>query len=144
MDGNEFISLAGRLVAGATGDEAACRSAISRAYYGAFHVARAFLKELGFQPVRNANVHAFVRNYFAESGHREAYLAAAELSYLQAARNSADYQLDDSRVGTREAAMICVERAHCVVSTLDACRSEAIRQTIRQGIAEYQRKLPRA
>ena len=48
MDGTEFIALAGKLVAVPAADEATYRTAISRAYYGAFHVARSFLVELGF------------------------------------------------------------------------------------------------
>jgi uncharacterized protein (UPF0332 family) len=58
MDGNDFIILAGRLAV-MPQDEAAHRTAISRAYYGVFHVARSFLLDLGFRPVGNANVHAF-------------------------------------------------------------------------------------
>ena len=99
MEGSDFIALAGKLAVAAAADEATYRTAISRAYYGAFHIARSFLVELGFQPVGNANVHAFVRHYLAGSGHPEAYLAASELGYLQAARNRADYDLDDSEVG---------------------------------------------
>ena len=39
MDGHEFISLAGKLAASANAGEAAYRTAVSRAYYGAFHAA---------------------------------------------------------------------------------------------------------
>jgi hypothetical protein len=88
MDGNDFIALAGKLAAASAGDEATCRTAISRAY-GAFHVARAFLVELGFSPVGNANVHGYVQHYLNGSGHSEACRAAFLLSHLQSARNTA-------------------------------------------------------
>jgi uncharacterized protein (UPF0332 family) len=97
MDGHAFIALAGKLAA----EEATYRTAVSRAYYGAFHVARSFLVELGFEPLSNANVHAFARHYLNGSGIAQACLAAGELGDLQTARNRADYRLDESSVGSQ-------------------------------------------
>lgn len=82
MDGNAFIALAGRLAALSTADEATYRTAVSRAYYGAFHLARSLLVEMGFKPVGTANVHAFVQQYLYGSGHADARLAASHLSDL--------------------------------------------------------------
>ena len=45
MEGTDFLQLAIRLSAGVT--EAEWRSAVSRAYYGAFHVARQFVESCG-------------------------------------------------------------------------------------------------
>jgi uncharacterized protein (UPF0332 family) len=141
MDGNDFIALAGKLVAPHAADEAACRTAISRAYYGAFHIARSFLVEVGFAPVANANVHGFVQHFLHGSGHADARRAASLLSHLQAARNRADYRLDDSRFGSRDEAMLLVERAVLAVSAVDRCRADDVRESIRQGIAEYERRI---
>jgi uncharacterized protein (UPF0332 family) len=140
MDGNDFIALAGKLAAPPAADEAACRTAISRAYYGAFHVARSLLTELGFAAVGNANVHGFVQHYLNGSGDPQACRAASLLSHLQMARNKADYRLDDRQFGAREA-MLIVERAHLAVSAIDACRAEDERETIRQGIIAYEQKV---
>lgn len=60
MNPDDFVSLAGKLAANANADEATYRTAVSRAYYGAFHLAAAFLAELGFVAPRTANVHVFV------------------------------------------------------------------------------------
>ena len=46
MTGDKFISLAGKVASGTQSDEATCRTAVSRAYYGAFHVAKDFLTSL--------------------------------------------------------------------------------------------------
>jgi uncharacterized protein (UPF0332 family) len=102
MDGHGFITLAGKLDASITDDEATYRTAVSRAYYGAFHVARSFLMDLGFPPLQNASVHGLVRQYLNGSGHRDAILAASHLRRLQAERNNADYDLDDADPGSRE------------------------------------------
>ena len=141
MDGSIFIALSGRLVASKSASEASDRTAVSRAYYGSFHVARAFLSELGFAPLRNANVHAFVCKCLYESGHPDARIAARELGDLQSARNRADYQLDDTEAGSRGYAILNVERAHRVVSALNGCQEENSRDTIRHGITEYVQKI---
>jgi uncharacterized protein (UPF0332 family) len=141
MDGHDFITLAGKLAASPAADEATYRTAVSRAYYGAFHVARFFLVELGFEPVRNMNVHGFVRHYLNGSAHSDACFAASHLSRLQAARNRADYHLDDLHVGSQRNAMVCVERAHGIVSALESCRADEARESIRQAIAEYERRV---
>ena len=44
MTGDDFIHLAGKLATSV--DEAALRSAVSRAYYGAFHLALQFLEDI--------------------------------------------------------------------------------------------------
>jgi uncharacterized protein (UPF0332 family) len=141
MDGNDFIALAGKLAAAPTADEAACRTAISRAYYGAFHVARALLVDFGFAPVGNANVHGFVQHYLNGSGHPEACRAAFLLSHLQSARNRADYRLDDPQFGARRDAMLIVEQAHLVVSAVERCRAVEFCDGVRQGIVEYEQKV---
>jgi uncharacterized protein (UPF0332 family) len=140
MNGSDFITLAGKLAVTPT-DEAAHRTAISRAYYGAFHVARSFLLKLGFRPVANASVHAFIRQYLGASGHPEAYFASSELSYLQAARNRADYDLEDTRMASRDFAMKCVEQAHRIVAALDACRRDDARDSIREAITNYEQRV---
>jgi uncharacterized protein (UPF0332 family) len=63
MNPDDFISLAGKLAANANADEATYRTAVSRAYYGAFHLAATFLAELGFAAPRMANVHVFVQHH---------------------------------------------------------------------------------
>jgi uncharacterized protein (UPF0332 family) len=141
MDGKDFIALGGKLAAAPTAGEAAYRTAISRAYYGAFHVARSLLVELGFAPVGNANVHAFVQHYLNGSRHPDARRAATLLSHLQAERNRADYRLDDPQAGSQRDAMLLIERAHLAVSALERCSADDARDSLRQAIAEYERRI---
>lgn len=141
MDGNDFIRLAGKLAAVPSADEATYRTAVSRAYYGAFHLGRSFLIELGIAPVRNANIHAFVRHCLDSSNHHDACQAASHLSHLQAARNLADYELKNPHVGSRSQAMVSVERAAHVASAIEKCQSVDAREAIRRAISEYQQKL---
>ncbi|MEX2317988.1 MAG: HEPN domain-containing protein [Pirellulales bacterium] len=121
--------------------EATYRTAVSRAYYGAFHVAHGFLHELGLRPPANANVHGFVQHYLNGSKHGDACRAASLLSHLHAARIRADYRLDGPQFSSQQDAMLIVEQAALVVSALNNCRSEGAWGSIRHAIAEYEQKI---
>src|SRR5918912_522186 len=58
MTGREFLPLAARLAAGGTEPE--WRSAVSRAYYAAFHVARELFTDLGFTVPRAEQAHRYL------------------------------------------------------------------------------------
>ena len=54
MDGRGFLTVAEQLVVTQHADEKHFRSAVSRAYYGAFHFARDLLDRLGFPAPKNS------------------------------------------------------------------------------------------
>jgi uncharacterized protein (UPF0332 family) len=141
MDGHDFIKLAGKLAAKPNADEATYRTSVSRAYYGAFHLAKALLEDLGFTPPTNVNVHGFVRHYLHGSGNADACRAASHLGDLQAARNKADYQLSNPDVGSHAYAVIVVEKAHDIKSALATCSQDKVRATVKEAIAEYANKI---
>lgn len=141
FDATEFIRLAGKLCVLGNADEAAFRTAASRAYYGAFHIAERFLDDLGFPVPRNENAHGFLRLQLMGSGHTMATSAGAILGELYRARVKADYDLTDVRFRNAEFARLIVERAHELKSLLDQCRLEPERSGIHQGIIRYQEKL---
>jgi hypothetical protein len=141
MSPEEFLSLAGRLAAMGAGGEAAVRTIVSRAYYGAFHFALEFLVELGFQVPANANAHGLVRRMLLGSHHPEAARIAALLGDLHSDRIRADYRLSDSRYRTFVVARLHVERAETVRSMVNACRSEPARSELQAAIRDYQSRL---
>jgi uncharacterized protein (UPF0332 family) len=141
MDPVDFISLSGKLAAAANGDQATYRTAVSRAYYGAFHLATSLLAELGFAAPRTANVHVFLQHHLNGSGHPSARVAASLLSDLHAARNRADYQLGHHTAGTQAVAKLCVERAHEVRNALSECSQSPAREQVLNGIAAYVHRL---
>lgn len=142
MDAIDFISLAGKLVA-ANAHDAACRTAVSRAYYGVFHLAKDFLTELGFPPPRTANVHVFVQHCLMGSGQSIACTAASLLSDLHAARNRADYQLSNHTIGKQPVAMLCLETAHEIRTSLLKCAQSPTKEQIHAGITTYLRRVSR-
>jgi uncharacterized protein (UPF0332 family) len=148
MIGDEFISLAGKLCVNPhVGDaEARYRTAVSRAYYGAFHLAVDFLEnELGESVARNYLAHQFVYRGLFGCGDDDARHAARLLNDLRAMRNDADYDSDEARFRIQATAEESVVNAHDVRSSLDACRKtcqdETVREGLKQGIAEVKKLL---
>ena len=58
IDGRDYLTLAKTWITGAS--EAEWRSAVSRAYYAAFHEARDLLRNLGFAVPRGDQAHAYL------------------------------------------------------------------------------------
>lgn len=141
MDAADFMNLAGKLAAAANAGEATYRTAVSRAYYGAFHLALTFLAELGFTAPRTANVHVFVQHHLNGSGQPTACRAASLLSDLHAARNRADYQLGNPTAAAQSIAKLCVATAYEVQSELLACRQSPIREQVQAGVASYVQRI---
>lgn len=75
-------------------DEPALRSAISRAYYGAFCYSRNYLTNTGKIQIPKDDlgvIHKLVINYLSESDDNDEKLAGQHLSNLRRKRNEADY-----------------------------------------------------
>lgn len=140
MTGEQFILVAGKIAASYT-DPASCRTSVGRAYYGSFHLAAVFLKDIGIEAPKNANTHAFVRHRLSNSSHEDAELIGSLLCDLYADRIAADYDLDDEVVETIESARSCVERATRIQSGIVKCSNSEAKAAIKAGIEEYERKI---
>lgn len=90
ITGELFLEYAKKLAARRSSNEVEQRTAISRAYYGAYHVARKFLMDLGIDRAD----HQQVKNCLCYSGNAEAKLAGDRLADLGTARRRADYEID--------------------------------------------------
>ena len=91
MDGRDFLTLAQQLASATT--EAAWRSAISRAYYAAFHVAKHLLEDLRFAVPRADLAHAYIWMRLCNCGDPQVESAGMRLNDLRRERNWADYDL---------------------------------------------------
>jgi uncharacterized protein (UPF0332 family) len=135
MTGREFLLLAKQL-AGA-GTEAEWRSAISRAYYAAFHVARELLEDLRFAVPRADRAHIYLSRRLANSGHPQTQQAGTDLNALRGDRNHADYDL--RRPVTAPLAVLHVRLVEQIVRFLDATRQEPARSQVTDAIKIYER-----
>jgi uncharacterized protein (UPF0332 family) len=95
MDAADFYRLAARLVE--EKEPASCRTAVSRAYYALFHVARDLLDENKFRIDRSDSAHEQVFRHLHNSGDPEVAEIGQYLNDLRSRRNKADYRIDDPK-----------------------------------------------
>ncbi|HEX7375462.1 MAG TPA: hypothetical protein VF278_00040 [Pirellulales bacterium] len=145
MDPRDFISLALRF--SASKNEAELRSAVSRAYYGAFHVAKQFLVDVGLRWPRKesyaAEIHMKVRHCLSQSRNADALLASDLLWSLRDLRNQADYDLDSPKFKITARATTVVRLAPELVDALQRCRLEPAFSELRDEIRRYARDVLR-
>jgi uncharacterized protein (UPF0332 family) len=89
MDETGFLQLADELSTGSR--QADWRTAISRAYYAAFHKARMLLRQGGFHVPEAEQAHAYLWLRLSNSGHADVENAGKDLYELRRMRNRADY-----------------------------------------------------
>ena len=114
MTGTDFLPVAARLANGPT--EADWRTAVGRAYYAVFHVARQLLEDLGFCVPRADRAHAYMWLRLSNSGDVQVERAAADVQLMRKHRNHADYDLRKPLKQTVAAGD--VQMAHGIVQAL--------------------------
>lgn len=135
MNFRDFLTLAATLAAGST--EAEWRSAVSRAYYAAFHVGSDLFRGLGFTVPRADRAHAYLWLRLANCGHPDVRNAGVNMNQLRQERNWADY--DAHRRMTQAATAKDVQTAEEIVRTLDAAILEPTRTRITDAMRIYER-----
>ena len=121
MAPTDFLELAARLMA--DGTEAAYRTAVSRAYYGAFHAAVMLIKEMGVSLPIGPESHQKVRYCLMESGEAAGVQAGDSLQILRQDRNRADYDLDASVAFSAHSARLLPDQSGArVIGLLQQCR----------------------
>src|SRR5262249_47755394 len=89
MNWLDYLALAGRLSSGS--GEADWRTAVSRAYYAAFHVARCLFADLHFTVPRADRAHQYLVFRLSNCGESPVEFAGRDLETLRRLRNRADY-----------------------------------------------------
>jgi uncharacterized protein (UPF0332 family) len=125
MTGREFIQAAGRWASQAN-DIASIRTAISRAYYGAFHLSRDLLTADFAWRCRGGNDHQWVQRHFLHCGDVDAQLAGRLLVALHDHRKLADYDLAERRIESPATALSCVDMAIDVQTYLDRLSADEV------------------
>lgn len=135
MNFRDYLALARTLASGAT--EAEWRSASSRAYYAAFHVARRLLLNLGFRVPQADRAHGHLWLRLSNAGHADTMTAGSRLGLLRRQRNWADY--DDRRTITQTEAIQNVQEAKEIIQALDAAAIDPVRTQITDAMKIYER-----
>src|SRR5262245_12354696 len=99
----DFLAQAERLLE--SGLEVDRRSAVSRGYYAAYHLARILVSEkCGVVLSKTADSHQTIQRCLMSSQHSQLRAAGSRLESLRGERNLADYHLTDPRFATSNAA----------------------------------------
>jgi uncharacterized protein (UPF0332 family) len=139
IPGGDFLTLAERWVNGA--GEAEWRSAVSRAYYAAFHEARELLRDLGFRVPRGDQAHAYLWMRLSNCGDPQVQLAGSELNRLRRDRNRADYDIEQDLL--QADARADVRLARTISQVFHAARAEPTRSQVTDAMRVYERDVLR-
>jgi hypothetical protein len=113
----DFLAQAEQLLTG--GSEVDRRSAVSRAYYAAYHLARILVSEkCGVVLSKTADSHQTLQRCLMNSQHAQLRAAGSRLESLRAERNLADYNLTDARFAIPDAAKFDVEMAREIFTVI--------------------------
>ena len=136
MTGHDYIALAKRLLADA--EEASWRSAVSRAYYGAFHLGIDFFTALCFRVPQSDRAHSYLWMRLQNCGVAALVAAGSDLNELRSRRNEADYHF--RRPVSRAKAAHFVATAEAVVAALDAASVGPVpAAAVQAAVARYER-----
>jgi hypothetical protein len=103
-----------------------CRSAVSRAYYAAFHVASEYLEEIGFVLAERGPCHKALQFALKASGHGGIIAIGMQLDTLYTERLSADYDLAIPRTEGIGHVETTVKAARIVLQLISVARSGKI------------------
>ena len=139
MDPKDFLRVANTL---AESDEAAeLRSAVSRAYYAAFHVARKLLVDMGFQISKGPGAHGDVCKYLGNAGNPTVEHAGSNIGDLKGWRNQADYDLDLAEHENSREVQNIVAITEQIIEELEQCCNGSNRDQIKNAIRSYIRRM---
>ncbi len=133
-----FVHFASQLTVRPTAGPAAFRSAVSRAYYGAYHRARQLLEALGIRcTTGKSNEHMYLQRLLQGSSVAEAVEVGRLLGNLLENRRDADYELAEASAETIGLAKACSERAHDLLVLIAQCEQPTLAAAIKQGVLAY-------
>lgn len=135
MDPKDFLRVANDL---AESDEAAeLRSAVSRAYYAAFHVARKLLVDMGFEIAKGPAAHGDICKYLGNAANSTVVHAGSNIGDLRGWRNQADYEIDLAKHENSREVQKMVVITEQIIEDLEQCCNGASRDQIKSAINSY-------
>jgi hypothetical protein len=139
MEGKEFLIAAQKLAQ--MRFEAAIRSAYSRAYYAAFNAGTRLLRDLGFIVPKDAAAHDHLYHRLNNAGMAEIMNIAGRLKDLRQKRIHADYDMESRSFQSHTECELDIARAKLIITQLESCYQPPLRNQLKDGIQEYERKI---
>ncbi len=139
MEGKAFLNTAQKLAQ--MRDEAALRSAVSRAYYAAYNCCIQLVRQLGFHFGNAAASHERMYLYLRNSGIEEAQAMAVDLKELRKRRNEADYDMSSQKFQNHVECQWDLVHAQSIISQIEKYHKEPLRTQLANGLRNYEIKL---
>ncbi len=139
MNPRDYLQCAAELLK--KGTTADCRTSVSRAYYGAFHVAREYLLQGGLRIAKSDSAHIMVARFLSWSDDLEMMDVSTQIGDLRSARNEADYDMDRARLEDVKNASMWLETARSCIDAMDAAFKVSNREGIFQAIRVNEKKV---
>jgi len=139
MEGKDFLAVAQKLVQ--TRGEAAIRSAASRTYYALFNTGKKLLNDLGFSLPKDASAHELLYYRLYNSGIPDINALAITIKKLRSKRIRADYEMNDTGFQSHIECEFDIARAKHIIAQLENCYQQPLRNQLKDGIQEYERKI---
>jgi uncharacterized protein (UPF0332 family) len=139
MEGKEFLDFAQKMLQ--FHSEAAIRSAVSRVYYAVFNTGKTLLHELGFVLPKDAAAHEELYRRLYNSGLSEIQETANWLFDMRRKRVSADYDMLSRDFQSHKSYALDIARAQLTIAQLESYSQPPLRNQLKDGIQEYERKI---
>lgn len=139
MDAHQFLALAEDLVASVRSNpdqpnaRALCRTAVGRAYYALFLLARELVSDVGIDMRSIPSVHVTLAEALQYSGVLSLTRISEALNVLRSQRTDADYEMRNGKVETLENAEDVYNRARLAVLQLDLIRAGRLSPPLDRG-----------
>ena len=120
FDWFDFLTLTWKLACNPqiqASEKALLRTAIGRAYYAVFNIAREFVQDVDGVIVPDNDAHGFLIRYFLNSAGSIQRKIARELEFMRDARNRADY--DKRYAELQEDVQRVIQRARITITWID-------------------------
>ncbi|MGH7596707.1 MAG: hypothetical protein ACREOI_10165 [bacterium] len=139
MKGKEFLDFAQKIFHFRS--EAAIRSAVSRVYCAAFNTGKTLLNGLGFVLPKDAAAHEELYRRLYNSGLPEIQETASWLFDMRRKRISADYDMLSHDFQSHKSYELDIARAKLTIAQLESYSKPPLRNQLKDGIQEYERKI---
>lgn len=124
MNARQFLTHAQALASDASLGPAEYRSSVSRAYYGAFLVAQAFLRDhVKLEPSNHGDRHGAIKLALLECKDDNLRIVGMKLDFLHTERKAADYDMDKVKPEKQENAVVACMEAAKIIGALDTLLS---------------------
>jgi uncharacterized protein (UPF0332 family) len=137
MTGDDFYLLSIDHLLSEEPTPARYRTSIGRAYYAAFHRARALLLSIGIALPKGSECHSKLVFILGSSGDADVSVAASKLAALRKSRNDADYDLARHETENFERAELEMRTAKDIIACIDECLTGGTKAILHPALRKY-------